>query len=162
MTKVKKVTTAQVGAPVATPKQNATVELSAEESVIAAKLTIERGGRLMNKSLSHDLKIARFIGNEFKVPARLINKEELEKVCSKIEGGVGYTNVTGKRAALSVITKEKVKEQVASTLEDLNKFPLSEEQREAVAKAAIKYEAFLNKYVESEGIAILKKMFLGA
>lgn len=161
MTKPRSEVAIAQGAAATTPKKKSTVELTPEEQALAAKLTIESGGRMVNKGLSHSLKLTRFIEGDFKVPARLINKADLEKVCTRIEEGAGYSAEGRIRAGLSVMTKQKVKDQVAKTIKDLTQFPLNEEQKEALAKATPKYEAFLNKYIESEGVAILKKMFLG-
>lgn len=153
-----------LGADVAAPAktQVKAVELTAEEKAIAADLSLEKGGRMLNKSLSHDLKVARFIKSEFQVPKRLASKEELTKVLETIENGAGYGDLNGKRIALASLHESKIDQQCASKVEEFNRLPLNEEQKEAIARTMPKYKAFLTKYVNSQAVVMLKDIFMVA
>lgn len=134
-------------------------ELTAEEKAQAAALSIEKGLRLVNKSLTHDLKVARFIKGEFQAPKRLISKEDLLKVLETIEAGAGYGDLNGKRVALAAITKDKIDAQCIDKAEEFARLPLNEEQQGAIARTMPKYKAFLEKYVNSQAIQMLKQTF---
>lgn len=147
------------GADVVVRAKKHSVELTAEEKAIAADLSIEKGGRMLNKSLSHDLKVARFIKSDFQVPKRLATKADLEKVLETIEAGAGYGDLNGKRIALASLHESKIDAQCTEKVAEFNRLPLNEEQKEAIARTMPKYKAFLTKYVNSQAVALLKDTF---
>lgn len=156
------------GAAVAT-RRNAAVEATAptktalvltpEEQAFADKLTIERGMKIVNKSISNDLRVEKFVKGEFTIPKRFADRATLEKDLFNIEGGRGLGNVRTSAVALTVFTQPRVEQQVTAKMAEFAKMMLNPEQQAAIALKMPAYRAHLERVINAETVALLKRTY---